>query len=113
VRDERFCHRVNRERPVRLRRTICGCGAEIDQGSQELANADHSQHQSSSRNRKPAPHPEEMKATLDLAIGNAVSVKASVRTTPAGLIAAAMLAAPILLPTVALAKTLLRERRDR
>lgn len=54
-----------------------------------------------------------MKATLDLAIGNAVSVKASVRTTPAGLIAAAMLAAPILLPTVALAKTLLRERRDR
>ena len=34
-----------------------------------------------------APHAEEMKATIDLAIGNAVSVKAIVRTTSAGLIA--------------------------
>jgi hypothetical protein len=57
-----------------------------------------------------APHPEEMKATLDLRIGNAVSVKASVRTTPAGLIGTAILAAAVLLPTVALAKALLRER---
>lgn len=52
-----------------------------------------------------------MKATLDLAIGNAVAVKASVRTTPAGLVAAAMLAAAILVPTVSLATALLKERR--
>jgi hypothetical protein len=43
-----------------------------------------------------APHPEEMKATLDLAVGNAVSVKATVWTTPAGLVAAALLAAAVL-----------------
>jgi hypothetical protein len=52
-----------------------------------------------------------MKATLDLAIGNAVSVKASVRTTPAGLIGAAILTTAVLLPTVLLAKALLNERR--
>ena len=40
-----------------------------------------------------AAHPEEMKATVDLTIGNAVSVKATFRTTPAGLVAAAMLTA--------------------
>jgi hypothetical protein len=57
-----------------------------------------------------SPHPEEMKATLDVAIGNAVSIKASVRTTPAGLIGAAILAAAVLFPTVSLAKALLRGR---
>ena len=54
-----------------------------------------------------APHPEEMKATFDLAIGNAVSVKAAVRTTPAGLVAAALLAAAVLFPAASLAKRLL------
>jgi hypothetical protein len=34
-----------------------------------------------------------MKATLDLAVGNVLSVKAAVRTTPTGLVAAALLAA--------------------
>ena len=58
-----------------------------------------------------APHPEEMKATFDLAIGNAVSVKATVRTTPAGLVAAALLTAAILLPSVSLANALLKEKR--
>ena len=51
-----------------------------------------------------APHPEEIKATLDLTIGNAVSVKATVRTTPAGLVAAALLAAAVLFPAASLAK---------
>jgi hypothetical protein len=60
-----------------------------------------------------APHPEEMKATLDLTIGNAVSVKATVRTTPAGLVAAALLAAAVLFPAASLAKRLLEERRRR
>jgi hypothetical protein len=58
-----------------------------------------------------APHPEELKAMLDLAIGNAVSVKASVRTTPAGLVGAAILAAVIVLPTISLAKAILNARR--
>ena len=58
-----------------------------------------------------APHPEEMKGTLDLAIGNAVSVKATFRATPAGLIGAAMLAAAIPLPTISPAKALLTEKR--
>jgi hypothetical protein len=39
-----------------------------------------------------------MKATLDLAVGNAVLVKATVWTTPAGLVAAALLAAAVLFP---------------
>jgi hypothetical protein len=53
-----------------------------------------------------APHPEEMKATFDLAIGNALSVKAAVRTTPAGLVAAALLAAAVLFPVASLAMSL-------
>jgi hypothetical protein len=52
-----------------------------------------------------APHPEEMKATVDFSIGNAVSIRASVRTTPAGVVAAALLAAAVLSPTVSLAKS--------
>jgi hypothetical protein len=46
-----------------------------------------------------------MKATLDLTIGNAVSVKATVRTTPAGLVAAALSAAAVLFPAALLAAT--------
>ena len=60
-----------------------------------------------------APHPEEMKATLDLAVGNVLSVKAAVRTTPVGLAAAALLAAAVLLPAASLAKRLLEKRRRR
>jgi hypothetical protein len=45
-----------------------------------------------------------MKATVDLTIGNSVSLKATVRTTPAGLAAAA---AAVLIPPVSLAKGLL------
>jgi hypothetical protein len=67
--------------------------------------------ESENRSETAAPHPEEMKATLDLTIGNAVSVKASVRTTPAGLIGAAILTTAVLLPTVLLAKALLNGRR--
>ena len=65
---------------------------------------------SESQSETAAPHPEEMKATVDLAIGNSVSLKATVRTTPAGLVAAALLAAAVLIPTVSLAKRLLRGR---
>jgi hypothetical protein len=67
--------------------------------------------ESENRSETAAPHPEEMKAALDLTIGNAVSVKASVRTTPAGLIGAAILTTAVLLPTVLLAKALLNGRR--
>ena len=60
-----------------------------------------------------APHPEEMKATFDLTIGNAVFVKATVRTTPAGLVAASLLAAAVLIPAASLAKEFGPEERRR
>ena len=65
------------------------------------------------QSQTPAPHPEEIKATPDLTIGNAVSVKATVRGMPAGLVAAALLAAAVLFPAASLAKRLLEERRRR
>jgi hypothetical protein len=43
------------------------------------------------------PHPEEMNARVELRIGNAVSVQATARATPAGLVAAGLLVASILL----------------
>jgi hypothetical protein len=61
---------------------------------------------SESQSETAAPHPEEMKATVDLTIGNSVSLKATVRTTPASLVATALLAAAVLIPLVSLAKRL-------
>ena len=57
-----------------------------------------------------APHPEEMRAAVDLTIGKSVSIKATARATPAGLATAALLIAAILVPTVWLARTRARER---
>jgi hypothetical protein len=68
-------------------------------------------HERERQSETAAAHPEELKATLDLEIGSAVSVRASVRTTPAGLVAAAILAAAMLLPAVSLARALLDRRR--
>ena len=57
-----------------------------------------------------APHPEEMKATVDLRIGDAVSITATARATPAGLVAAALLISAILIPLAWLARGRVRER---
>ena len=42
-------------------------------------------------------HPEEIRASVDLHIGNSVSLKATVRTTPAGLVAGGVMVAAIVL----------------
>lgn len=57
-----------------------------------------------------APHPEEMRAAVDLTIGKSVSIKATARATPAGLATAALLVAALLIPMVWLARTRARER---
>lgn len=51
-----------------------------------------------------APHPEEMNASVHLRIGSTVSLQASARATPAGLIAVGVLAAAVLLTTTALVR---------
>jgi hypothetical protein len=51
-----------------------------------------------------APHPEEMRATMELRIGNSVSLNATARATPAGLATAALLASAILVPVLWFAK---------
>ena len=56
-----------------------------------------------------APHPEEMRAAVDLTIGKSASLKATARATPAGLAAAALLVAAILVPVVWLARARARE----
>jgi DUF1365 family protein len=47
-----------------------------------------------------APHPEEMKASVEFHAGNCISMKATARATPAGLAAAAVLMAAILIPVM-------------
>ena len=47
-----------------------------------------------------APHPEEMKASFELAVGDNVRMRAAYRATPAGLIAAALLIGAATLPWV-------------
>ncbi|WP_395697581.1 hypothetical protein [Methylocella sp.] len=49
-----------------------------------------------------APHPEEMKAGVELRIGRGFAMSASARTTPAGLICAAIAVSAILLSASAL-----------
>lgn len=51
-----------------------------------------------------APHPEEMKASIELALGRGMRLRATARATPAGLAMAALLCASILVPAVLLAR---------
>jgi hypothetical protein len=46
-----------------------------------------------------APHPEEMRVSVDLRMGNA-SLRATARATPAGLVAAALLVSAVLWPAL-------------
>jgi hypothetical protein len=55
-------------------------------------------------------HPEEIRASVDLHIGNSVSLKAMVRTTPAGLVTAGVMVAAIVLSIAALVRVI--QRRD-
>jgi hypothetical protein len=62
----------------------------------------------SSRNTSTAAaHPEEMKATIDLRVGNLISFSGTARATPAGLTAVALILSAILIPMV----FLMRNRR--
>ncbi len=45
-----------------------------------------------------APHPEEMNGTIEIKLGNLVTITATGRTTPAGLIGAAVLVSAVLIP---------------
>jgi hypothetical protein len=51
------------------------------------------------------PHPEEMKANVELRIGDRTVVMATARTTPAGLISVGVMVATILLSVAALVHT--------
>ncbi|MEJ0066709.1 MAG: hypothetical protein WDM85_15890 [Caulobacteraceae bacterium] len=42
-----------------------------------------------------APHPEEMKASVHLQLGNLISLRATARATPAGIVSAALLLAAL------------------
>ena len=53
-------------------------------------------------------HPEEIRASVDLHIGNSVSLKAMVRTTPAGLVTAGVMVAAIVLSIAALVRAVRR-----
>jgi hypothetical protein len=47
-----------------------------------------------------APHPEEMTATMEIKAGERFSWKATARTTPAGLISAALLVSAVVIPAL-------------
>jgi hypothetical protein len=54
-----------------------------------------------------APHPEEMKGTVEFRLSNLATITATGRATPAGSIGAAMLVSALLIPAV----PLIRRRR--
>jgi hypothetical protein len=62
-----------------------------NQGSEFLADGE-------SRSTTAAPHPEEMKGTVEFRLGRYASVTARGRATPAGLATAALLVATVLIP---------------
>jgi hypothetical protein len=51
-----------------------------------------------------AAHPEEMKATVEVRVGERISMRATARATPAGLATAALLVSAILIPALWFAK---------
>lgn len=53
-------------------------------------------------------HPEEIRVTVDLRIGNNLSLKATARTTPAGLVAAGIMVSAIILAVAALVRAVRR-----
>jgi len=55
------------------------------------------------------PHPEEMKAKVELRIGDRTVVMATARTTPAGLVSVGVMVAAILLSVAALVHTARRK----
>ena len=57
-------------------------------------------------------HPEEIKATVDLRLGDRVQMKATARTTPAGLVATGLMISSILM-AVAFVVRAAGGRRDR
>jgi hypothetical protein len=50
------------------------------------------------RSATAAPHPEEMKGTVEFKLGNLATITATGRTTPAGLICAAVFVSAVLIP---------------
>jgi hypothetical protein len=52
-----------------------------------------------------APHPEEIKASVDLHLGRSIALSATFRTTPAGLVAAGIMVSAIVLSTALLVRT--------
>ena len=53
-------------------------------------------------------HPEEIRATVDLRIGNSLSLRATARTTPAGLVTAGIMVSAIILAVAALIRAVRR-----
>jgi hypothetical protein len=53
-------------------------------------------------------HPEEIRATVDLRIGNRLSLTATARTTPAGLVTAGIMVSAIILAVAALIRAVRR-----
>jgi hypothetical protein len=53
-------------------------------------------------------HPEEIRASVEFRIGNSVSLNATVRTTPAGLVTAGVMVAAIVLSVTALVRAIRR-----
>lgn len=60
-----------------------------------------------------APHPEEMRASFNMAIGRSISIAATARTTPAGLVATGVLLAAIFVPLAMIARSRASERAVR
>jgi hypothetical protein len=59
-----------------------------------------------------APHPEEMRGSVRLQIGNSVTIDATARATPAGLVTLGLLVTAIALPLLIVGKRNLRSARS-
>ena len=56
----------------------------------------------------PITHPEEMRASFDLRIGNNINLKGSARITPAGIVTAGLMTVAIILATARLIRAVRR-----
>ena len=68
------------------------------QGKSNVAGTEGIEANAAQNSPTPAPHPEEMRATINLSIGKRVSVNAALRATPADFIAIACVMSAILIP---------------
>jgi hypothetical protein len=78
--------------------------SETEPGAAREADTESQDSETEPDGAAPAAHPEEMRATVSLRIGNTIRLRASARATPAGIVAGAIAISAVTVPLIWLSR---------